>query len=664
MRLPFQAICLFALLLVAAPLQAQPTSVGPDPATDAPADGDDVLNMDLDQLSRADVVVAGEMNTEVSIAARTDQPISRTASAVFVITDQMIRRSGARNIPEALRIAPGVHVARINSAAWAISIRGFTHQFANKLLVQVDGRATYNAGFSGTYWDHEFPPIETIDRIEVIRGPGASVWGANAVNGVINIVTKSSCDTQGMYIEAGGGNEHRSFSYARAGGGRGDVTYRIYGQHIDDETGYLEGAIPPDGRNNGQAGFRTDWSPTECDTFTLTGDYLSGTSLYRAPTIEVESSNLMGRWNHRVDDDTNWTMQVYYNNLERGYFDSSVGDRQVRAHEVFDFDSTLQFKPHACHDVVCGFGYRKNIAGAAPFAGADLFDPDFAQYDNISYFIQDTWTVVDDLCFVTLGCKLEHNDFVGFVYQPTAKIALTPNERTSVWGSVSRAVRNPSRVDLDLDFTTVPPAPLPTVNILGNPNLEAEQAMTYELGIRRQPTDYFYWDLAVFYSRYEDIIQSLPISITPSLATFQPINGPGGPSYGGELWGTIDMTPTWSLRGWYAFLRHDIAQTEGFPPEILTPSAFPRNLAYLTSSHDLAYNVFLDGTLRYSDGVQGGIGSYLVADVRLAYRPRDHIEFSVVGQNLLDDKHLESLARVGTATEVQSGVYGMISWEY
>ena len=647
------------------------------PPVEDPDEVDDLLDLDLDQLASTNVDTSGSegLDTEVSAVSRTSQPISRTGSAVFVITNEMIKRSGARNVPEALRIAPGVTVQRISSWQWAISIRGFNGVFANKLLVQVDGRAVYTPIFSGTYWDQQFVPLKDIDRIEVVRGPGGTVWGANAVNGVINIVTKNSQDTQGLYAEAGGGTEHRSFSHARGGGKAGEnLTYRAYAAQLEDDRGFLPGgALAPDGRTAATSGFRMDWTPTNDDVVTFQGDYFWGTDGFGGSavaaglpvqTYDVQAGNMLSRWTHQVDETSSWAVQLYYDHQERADTNPFTGVEIEQ--DAFDFDTQYTTFLNDYNEVVCGFGYRQysTLAAGQP-TGLVNFVPETDKFKNVSCFLQDTITLREDFLFATLGCKLEENDFAGFLYQPAVKLVMTPNDKTSLWGSVSRAVRTPSIIERNLLYIQ-PVAPNTFLRLQGNDAVDAEHMISYELGMRRQETERFYWDLAVYFSRYEDLVGSLPTGVTvvpPNVfleSTFANVGS--ADTYGVELLGTYELAEWWRLRGYYTFFRDQFRIPTGV--EGIAFGGTPRNQAYLNSSCDITERTTLDGTLRYSDSLPIGVLSYLVMDLRWGWRPKDNLEFAVVGQNLFDGSHLEGIETGTISTEVQSGVYGMLSLGY
>jgi len=597
---------------------------------------DDILNMDIEQLAHVDVKVPA-MEVEVTSVSRTSQPIGRSAAAVYVVTNEMIKRSGARNVPEVLRTVPGVHVARVNASAWAISIRGFNARFANKLLVQIDGVAIYSPTHSGVFWEREYVMLEDVERIEVIRGPGATVWGANAVNGIINIVTKSAKDTKGVYAGGGGGNEHRQFGDFRVGGQAGQLHWRMYGMNMEDAKGNV--ALPQvaaDDPRLDQGGFRCDWTPNRCDTVTVQGDFYSGEDnqsgsytppLYAIP-MDYKTSRILTRWSRQIDEDTDWAVQVYY------YNPYAVGANYNNV-AMFDTDFQYHFK-RGRHDVVWGVGYRNSDERWVMGQGI-LTVPDDEQIP--SYFVQDTITVAEDRLFATFGSKFDHNSVTDFEYQPTARLTWTPTERTSLWGAISRAVRTPSLIER---IFVVP---------------RSENVMAYELGVRQQPGDRLFWELATFFNRYESLLA------TP-IFTFNYENVGKADSYGFECNATYQMSPNWRLTGSYTFFIQDVEIPAAYFPSFDIGAA-PRNMCYFQSGWDLGKDVTLDVMLRYIDALAAGIPSYVAGDIRLAWRPRTNLELAVVGQNLLAGSHYEFISSYGGyPTEIEPGVYGMISWRY
>jgi iron complex outermembrane receptor protein len=662
---------------------AEQAPIGPGPQ--------DILKMDVDQLAQLDVV-APDLQTVVSTVTRNESSVARSPAAVYVITGDMIRRSGARTIPDILRLVPGMHVARMDANKWAISSRGFTDRFADKLLVQIDGRTVYTPLFSGVYWDVQDLLLEDIERIEVIRGPGASVWGANAVNGVINIITKKSSETQGTFVEAGAGTEERGFAGARYGGKFSDRTsFRVYGKWFERDGGHLPlggssfAPDEPDDWRQARTGFRIDSTPNECDLLTLQGDYYNGYSGegVRLPGSfppsfrqivrddnHVEGGNLLARWSRTIDEDSDWSAQVYYDRTER----HATGYSFFEDRDILDFDFQHRFPVGFRHSVTWGFGYRytEDFIGNQPFYLG--FDPSQRADDLFSYFVQDEIEIVPEKVHFLVGSKFEHNDYSGFEYQPTGRVVWQPNVRTAVWGAISRAVRSPSRADSDVRYTklySILPGPIPQFALIeGNPDFESEGVMTYEIGLRRQPTRQFYWDISVFYNNYDDVRAYFPFSpylgTTPGgwPAIFVPVtfvNGVEAETYGFEWMGSYDLNPCWTIRGGYSFLRMNIEPA----PDTLPASeegGSPRNTYFLWLSGKPLPRWEADFIVRYVDNVPAvNADRYCVGDVRLAYQIRKYAEIFVVGRNLFDSAHRE-WSRADfleiTGTEVQTEVFG------
>jgi iron complex outermembrane receptor protein len=602
----------------------------------------DILELDLEQLTKVQVRVAvASLTTQVTTVSRTSQPIGRTPAAIYVVTNEMIRRCGARNIPEVLRTVPGVDVARINASTWAISIRGFNGRFANKLLVQIDGVAIYSPLHSGVFWEREPVMLEDVERIEVIRGPGGTIWGNNAVNGIINIVTKSSKDTQGVYADIGGGTDHRQFSDLRAGAQSGDLTYRVWGSNLNDDCGYI---ASPDRASDyyhyAQGGFRTDWTPSREDTMTMQGDFVDGVSnpegyvlpFQQADSTDFKKASTLARWAHTIDDETNWQAQCYY------YNPYGKSNRILETNANFDFDFQYEMK-RGRHDIVWGGGYRNDEENLT-FNEGMIIQRNVSSEQIPNYFVQDTITLVDDRLFATFGSKFDNNSVTHFEYQPTAKLAWTPNDHTSVWAAITRAVRTPSLLER-----------------AANSNLQSEDLLAYELGYRRQTTEKLFWELAVFYNRYNNLIATGgPRRTTENV-------GDGG-TYGFEYNTTYQVNPTWRLTGSYSFFIEYVEYPLDYQSNT-TNGGTPRNQFYLQSGWDLGHDVTFDVMFRYVDSLIIGVEKYFVGDIRLAWRPKEHLEFSIVGQNLFDGRHYEFVDSGGAkATEVEPGVYGMAAYRY
>lgn len=653
-------------------------------------DANSILKMDIEQLASLDVVAPG-MSVEVSTVLRNESTVGRSPAAIYVIDNEMIRRSGARSVPEVLRLVPGLHVARINSNTWSVTSRGFAGRFSNKLLVQIDGRTVYTPLFSGVYWDAQDVLLEDVERIEVIRGPGASVWGANAVNGIINIITKNSAITQGVFVEGGAGTEERGFASARYGGRLGeDATYRVYGKWLDRDAGYAPDPQETDDWRQARTGFRIDWTPSQHDLVTFQGDYFDGHSgafyrfddptppLFRRTAIEdihVSGGNILTRWTRTLDDDNEYSAQIYYDRFERHSTATGFGEDR----DTLDFDFQHHFRPFSRHLITWGFGYRYTEDFLTPAPFYLQFDPTKRADDLFSYFVQDEITLVEDRWHFIAGCKFEHNDYTGFEYQPTGRLLWTPSERYTLWGAVSRAVRTPSRAEADLEqypiLLDIFPGPLPWFALVsGDPEIESEKMMAYEMGIRGQPNKNFFWDFTVFYNNYDDIAAwragdtslgvlpgGWPSVLTPAWFA----RGADAETYGFELAADYRFAADWTLRGGYSFFRIDITDRPGFNNAV-SERPDPRNQFFLWLSGKPWARWDLDVIGRYVDNTQYA-HQYFVMDVRLAWRPRKHCELFVAGRNLLDGEHPEGdvLDFIGlTRTEVQSEVYGGAAWRF
>lgn len=661
-----RALCLLAVFANGlARAQDMASSVPAAPADlKSPSSGDDasLLDLDLDQLARTDVVVPA-LDTPVTTVSRRESTVGRSPAAVFVIDQQMIERSGARSIPEALRIAPGVHVARLDANKWAISIRGANHLYSNKLLVQIDGRAVYSPLFGGTFWDEQDVVLEDVERIEVIRGPGATVWGANAVNGVINIITKRAEDTQGGLVVSGGGDQEKVFNTFRYGGKAGDdLHWRVYGKHFARDDGFSpEGAH--DAWNQGRGGFRADWTPTDSDLFTLQGDIYHGTSrgtgaVYSPsfPFFEVRRNevphnggNLLSRWTRQLNEESSWSVQLYYDRRERS------SDFLSLERDTYDLDCQYNFAVGAYQRITTGAGYRRSEDATWGTPGL-TFDPASKEIDLYSAFVQDELELVEDRWFLTLGSKLEHNDFTGFEVQPSARVLFMPDERQSWWTAVSRAVRTPARTDADFivrgPASFVPPM---QYELRTQRNIQSEDLLAYELGYRAQPRDELSFDVALFYHDYDDVIEFMSAGtpfVSPAGLVLPLTNANTGEfrTFGAELSTRWQLRPRWHLLSTYTWLESTTS---------------PQNLLFMQSAWTLNPCWEVDLNLRYADSIPAlRIPSYITCDARLAWTPRERLEVSVVGQNLLDSHHPQFRDSFGTfeATEVRRGVYGMLTW--
>ncbi|HYD49193.1 MAG TPA: TonB-dependent receptor, partial [Terriglobales bacterium] len=439
-------------------------------------------------------------NVEVTSASKIPERRSEAAAALSVIGHQELRRLGVTTLPDALRVVPGVHVARIDAGKWAVSVRGFSNRFSNKLLVMMDGRSIYTPLFAGVFWDVQDTFLTDIDRIEVIRGPGAALWGANAVNGVINIMTRSAAETQGVHAHIGGGNEEQVVTGVRYGGKLGErIHYRVYGKYADRDGG----SEPPNGLYGfdewwkAQGGFRTDWDLSDRDSFTFQGDAYGGeTSPWglSPDSADVLGANLLGRWRHHFRNGSDTTLQIFYDTTMRD--DPFFLDRR----HTFDIDFQHRLQLLDWNELLWGFGYRLNGDVFEGTAGVRLTE-ESRQLNTVAAFVQDTVFFFDEAVRLSLGVRLEHNDFSGFEYQPSGRVAWTILPDLTAWGSVARAVRVPSRLENDLVLGASGPSQL-----RGSPATDAEELISYQTGVRWQPTTRAFFDIAGFYHEYDDLI--------------------------------------------------------------------------------------------------------------------------------------------------------------
>jgi len=597
------------------------------------------------------------MDIEVTSVSKRVEKLSEAASAVQVVTQDDIRRSGASSLPEALRLASNLEVARVDSRQWAISARGFNNTTANKMLVLIDGRTVYTPLFSGVFWDVQDTFMEDVDRIEVISGPGATLWGANAVNGVINITTKNAKDTQGLLLLGGGGTELRGFGGVRYGGAlASNLHYRVYGKFFD-----RDGAVLPNGQDAtndwhmGQGGLRLDWQAHEVNLLTFQGDFYDGRIAQPgANDIAVDGGNLIGRWSHTFHENSDLKLQLYYDYTRRRIPGSITEDL-----DTYDVDFQHRFPLGQRQDIVWGLGYRliEDDVGNPPTLA---FLPPRVSRRWYSGFVQDEITVVKDRLHLTLGTKLEHNDYTGFEYQPSGRLAWKITPRQTVWAAISRAVRTPSRIDTEFFAPSSPPFLLSSSR-----SFESEKLLAYELGYRVQPNKRLSLSLAGFYNDYDDV-RSVEQVNPPAPLPIRIANGQKGESYGAELAADYLATDWWRLRAGYTELQISIRPRSGSTDATRggSESHDPNRWFSLRSSLDLPGHLEFDATFRFVTHIANQrVPEYGELDARLAWRPVPKLEISIVGQNLLHEQHAEFGAPT-TRQEIERGVYGKVAWSF
>lgn len=634
--------------------------------------------MDLQALKRMTILELSQV--QVTSVSRRTESLGGAAAAVAVITHEDLQRSGARTIPDALRAVPGIYVGQRNANSWAVASRGFSSINSEKLLVLSDTRSVYTPLFSGVFWDMQNFIHEDIERIEVIRGPGATQWGSNAVNGVINITTRHARDTQGWFAEAGTGSEEQASVAVRHGARLGERGhYRVFGQYFERDASHLEDASSPDDWHVARVGFRADWEAGSRDHLTLQGAWQDGKVGLVGPAVtiiglpgpppplrvQVNGGNLLARWSRDLGPDAELQLRAYYDHSYRN--DPSYIDQL----DVADVDFQHQFRSGA-QQLTWGINYRRSN-NANRGRGAFALARERSVDEVYGGFIQDQIALGDHL-ELTLGTKLEHNDFSGFEIQPSLRAAWQLPRGHTLWAAVSRAVRVPTRVERDMAIELAPPGTDPTAIWFGNPDFDAERLLAWELGYRRQISASVDVDLAAFLNRYRGLasVESGDAYIDPRDGrTVTPIftrNLSKGRSAGGEALLRFSPTPSWRLVASYAFLDAQVDPqgldlNDGEAAERSTP----RHQFGLRSALNIG-DVQLDASLRRVGAIgrnmQAGsddvIGAYTELDLRAAW-VRRQFEFAVTLQNLLHRRHVE-FGSVTHRGSIERSIRASIAW--
>ena len=643
------------------------------------------------------------LQVKVTTLSRKPQPLSTTPAAIFVINQNDIQRSGALSIPEVLRMAPGIEVARVDANTWAVTARGSNGVFANKLLVLMDGRTIYSPMYSGVYWETQDTDLSSIERIEVIRGPGATMWGANAVNGVINIITKDAADTQGTRAEAVVGNYSNFETTVRHGGQAGNMNYRAFVKYFDRD-GFADDAY--DDWSFSRFGGRLDWSDQSNDEVTFTAEVYSGdvgeNILTNQPSPPYSTSQNVDReftggfgnavWNHALTErsDFQFRLSFDHNAIDR------IAPEETR--NTWDLDFQHHKEVGSRHDIVWGLGYlQSNDDTTASFTVG--LDPAERTLRRQSGFIQDEIRLSETVN-LTLGTKVEKNSFSteNLEWSPNARLAWQANESSTVWGSVARAIRSPSRIEQDGNIVGImlppfvplapgqPPYPLPTaITINGNPALESEKVVAYEVGFRSQPFETMSYDIAVFYNEYKDlrsgqfqapvcepsgVIATNPLD-PQCFASADPyvnlplvfVNGHEQDNYGFELALSHKALEWWRLDWAYSYLHTG-------DPVVLPFSVgqdSPEHQLSLRSAMDVTQTLSLDLWLRYVDELEAqGVDSYTTMDLRISYLPIPSLRVTLEGRNLLESGHAEFLEEFGVnrGVEIPREGYVQLQWQF
>jgi iron complex outermembrane receptor protein len=631
------------------------------------------------------------MDESITSASKREQRIGNTPAAVYVLTGEEILRAGHTSIPEALRMVPGLSVARHDSHSWVITARGFAGEFAGKLLVLIDGHSVYDPFYNGVSWELQDVPLENLDRIEVIRGPGAALWGSNAVNGVINIITKKASDTQGGLAVGGGGPQERA-GMMRYGGHSENAQFRAYFKYNEDSASVLrDGASADDGWNMWRAGFRTDWQPTEANSLTLQGDLYDGregvsnTVLSLTPPYGVNFKNddhlsgesVLGRWTHTSDERSHWSLQFDFDHTEAP--NAIFGTKR----NILNLEFQRQLDVGARQTIVYGAGSRAiDTQYSESFMQIYPAGRDTDRLYNI--FLQDEIALVKERLALSLGAKLEHNEFSGFELQPSARLLWTPDQRNSLWASVSRAVRAPSPLESETRLNEAvlagqgsPATPPTLVSVLPNPNLKSETVIAYEAGYRLQPQKNIYLDIAAFVNVYKNLIVTdnygAFVEMTPAPAHLTVAtryeNEVKRETRGIEIAPSWQVTDWWKVAGGYTWLqmgRSAQQDQQAAQVEEERPGDSPRHQWNMRSSMQWPRAVTFDTAIYYVDGLPAqNIASYVRLDAHLGCRVNDRLNVSLTGTNLLTERHAEFAGYgVINPVEIRRTLYASLTWRF
>lgn len=638
------------------------------------------------------------MDIEVTSVSKKAQPLSEATSAIFVITREDIRRSGETSIPELLRMVPGLNVMKTYSGTWEVSSRGIVGPYSNKLLVLVDGRSVYLPVDAEVIWNQNNIILEDIDRIEVIRGPGATMWGANAVNGVINIITKKADETQGALLSSSASSQRDLSEAVRFGGKLGENTYyRIYAKYQRPDNMYQQGVTQADAYE--RAGFRLDHYIGGGDRLTVLGEVnegltKNGTALpvldnSGMPAVEsfdrkaVNSGRyLLARWKRTVSATSSIQLQAYYDyvSFDDRYTGSSMDLRGKIWSGTSDFDFQHRFALGEAHDLLWGLGVR-SIQDGMNNTFYWSFYPDHRDTYIYSAFIQDDIQLVRNRLKLILGTKLEYNSYSGFEPQPNIRTLWTPSPEHTLWAAVSRAARTPNRVESDSRYTVdvvpsgaiYPGAPSAAVQLTGNRDFRAEDLVAYEIGYRVQPVRNVSLDLTGFYDVYTKLRTFEPGSpegVAGYLVLpYNVANKMSGKSIGFEMAVNWQVIEWWRLQTSFAYLNIHFRLDSDSNDTLSTYDALrnPHKKIMLRSMMDLGKTVDLDTSLYYTDGLHTvGLKSYADLNVRIGWRPAKKLELSITGQNLLDKLHAEFPPSLflNVNNEVQRSVTGKVTWNF
>lgn len=620
-------------------------------------------------------------NPEVFSVSKKKESAFDVASATYILSSEDMRRSGATSIPEALRLVPGLQVARMNGNTWAITARGFDRQFSNKLLVMIDGRTVYTNLFSGVFWDIQDYVLEDIDRIEVVRGPGGTIWGANAVNGVINIITKNAAQTQGIYVSQIAGNQDKTITEARYGGKTANNDdYRFYVKKAvrNDMNQYITKGNNNDGIKQDRAGFRYDISSVTDSAISVHGDVFTATAKNYFKTLsnpnqndkDSRGANIVVNWNKKISNKSNFILNSY---LDYDQFSIPVLQRSAKTFDV-DFQHFYNFSKD--NQFIWGLGYRQIVDdieesdnnGNIPIN----YSPDHRNDQWLYGFVQEKFGLIPDKLYLTIGSKFEKNDYTGFEYQPNARLAYYPARNQTLWASVSRSIRTPTRGESDIDLKSGG-----TSVTVGSPTYGIEQLIAYEAGYRIKPTTKTLIDATTFYNKYSKLRTVEVQTAGPTVA-----NLGFGESYGFEITGKWQATNDLRLEANYEHLNLNLHISDNSTDKLSLLKATdnlenaegqsPHDQFKLKSFYNITPKIEFDNFVYYVGGLNKGvtnttrgIPSYVRFDTRLGYLATKNLDLSVGVQNLLDQVHTEFKAALyNNQTEIGRTFYFKLVWQY
>ncbi len=595
-------------------------------------DTDTLVDFSLEQLT----------NLKVTSVSKKTEKLSEAAASIYVISAEDIRRNGATTIPEALRLAPNLQVARVDADRYAISARGFNSTTANKLQVLIDGRIAYTPLYSGVFWDVQNVMMEDIERIEVISGANTTVWGSNAVNGVINIITRSASDTQGNLLSAGAGNIEQNVAFRHGGSFASAGHYRVYGKAFNQESTERETGLDADDNwHNSQVGFRID-TPTNGRLMLQGNAYDGREQQLTADTATIKGVNLLVNWQHDLNNNQQLRLQAYYDRTER-----DQPSTFAETLDIIDIEMQYDLPLTEKQTVIWGASYRSawdDVTNSTSLA----FLPAQKHLSWTSLFAQDNIELASNL-HLTLGGRFEYNSYTDLEFMPNIRLAWNVTPEHLIWSSIARSVRTPSR--LDREFYVPGTAPF---LLAGGPNFNSETANSAEIGYRGQLSSQLNFSATVFYHDYDDLRTLEFIGGKYVLE-----NGLQAESYGLETWADLQLRPNWRLSAGGTFM-HQTMQLKPGSNDInqgQSEANTPSNQWKLRSSIDLTPKHNLDITLRHVGNLSNlGVPAYTTVDINLGWQVTSHTELSISGRNLLDPQHPE-FGSLATRSEVERSVY-------